>query len=841
MSSVLSPPPPIGGPRRRGNKSSRHRRLPSTTAAAILPNIPEAEASSSNSNSLGSRREEVPDHQLGRANNIATRKASGRSSAAQPATRSLPASMPLPTRTISYPSEPTEDAERDVDKIFQSGTGRAKSKPKPSTTASNSKYFNINDSPTSTPFTNVRGSHEIQVGTSTDWKDNQKEDQSSEKQRGKKRQRVSSDEDIKPSISVAEVRESGKGKGKAKASNSTSAGRATRSGQGQTNAFADDKLDVKAANGDVEQDQEGPADEKDVKRELKKPQKKKSKSISPTGTITSPLPINKHSTQQEAVPLSVVGNETTATATSSTSTTTTNSNSSSAQTARQLAERARVMKDREELSQIRKEKEEMGKKLEKAEKERDDVKKEVVGSKKEVGFKDEVIKSQDKVLDDIKETLTCNVCLEFFNDPHTIAPCGHTSCASCLLNWFESPNSLVYPVERDHGEARDALLGRTRACPTCRTPVVGKPMSAYVLNNLITAVKPRLLEASGSSGSIAARPAPAGQAVVDRTAMWDHIFENDGATNRRWHIDEADGGIPRCNDCGNEVEDQECTGCGRFFSDLDPDEDRDEERSEDSGYGGGDWRLGNIRIPDRPFYLPGHDAMSVDSLGSADLNDFDANLDDYDHDFENFISEDEDLDSFIVDDEDMDSPVAPRRRMNRFIDINRSNEESDTDDQENDEVSSFRSAPRQRSAARQSTARSQPRRSQIIISDDEQDSEQEQPTRHPSPRPRGGPSRHRVVLSDDDDEVQYVGASHAPARQAHPEMPGHLRIPGGWGEADVPDEEDDLSSSGSDGYGHYRNGYYEDSDGEIWSGDNYGGDGYQSEDDYGDGYDTGDE
>jgi hypothetical protein len=216
-------------------------------------------------------------------------------------------------------------------------------------------------------------------------------------------------------------------------------------------------------------------------------------------------------------------------------------------------------------------------------------------------------------------------------------------------------------------------------------------MSAYVLNNLITAVKPRLLEASGSTGSVNTVPAPAGQAVMDRTAMWDHIFENDGSTNRRWHIDEQDGGIPRCNDCGNEVEDQECTGCGRFFSDLDPDEESDGDNSEDSGYGAGDWRLGNIRIPDRPFYLPGHDAMSVDSLGSgeelvssrpsltarlmfyqsADLNDFDANLDDYDHDFENFIEQDEDLDSFIVEDEESDSPVVNRRRMNRFIDINR--------------------------------------------------------------------------------------------------------------------------------------------------------------------------
>lgn len=204
-------------------------------------------------------------------------------------------------------------------------------------------------------------------------------------------------------------------------------------------------------------------------------------------------------------------------------------------------------------------------------------------------------------------------------------------------------------------------------------------MSAYVLNNLITAVKSRLLEASGSAAAVNVVPAPAGQAVMDRTAMWDHIFENDGSTNRRWHIDEEDGGIPRCNDCGNEVEDQECTGCGRFFSDLDPDEDRDEERSEeDYGYGGGDWRLGNIRIPDRPFYLPGHDAMSVDdSLGSgeepvssrpfstarlmicqsADLNDFDANLDDFD----------DGLDDFIVDDEDPEISVRHGRRLNQSI------------------------------------------------------------------------------------------------------------------------------------------------------------------------------
>lgn len=91
-------------------------------------------------------------------------------------------------------------------------------------------------------------------------------------------------------------------------------------------------------------------------------------------------------------------------------------------------------------------------------------------------------------------------------------------------------------------------------------------MSAYVLNNLIVAVKPRLLDAPGTADAANVQP------EADRTKMWDHIFDDEANFNRRWHIDEEDGGIARCNACGNEVEDQECTGCGLFFSDLDPDE-----------------------------------------------------------------------------------------------------------------------------------------------------------------------------------------------------------------------------------------------------------------------------
>ena len=168
-------------------------------------------------------------------------------------------------------------------------------------------------------------------------------------------------------------------------------------------------------------------------------------------------------------------------------------------------------------------------------------------------------------------------------------------------------------VDRDHGQARNALLGRTRACATCRTPVVGKPMSAYVLNNLIAAVKPRLMETAGTAASqgLSARAQP----VEDRATMWDHIFETDPPGNRRWHIDEEDGGIARCNECGNEVEDQECTGCGRYFSDLDPDDLGD-----------------SIDIAWNDIIPPPHDHPDYDDwmIQHPDLDDFRAELHGFD-------------------------------------------------------------------------------------------------------------------------------------------------------------------------------------------------------------------
>lgn len=46
----------------------------------------------------------------------------------------------------------------------------------------------------------------------------------------------------------------------------------------------------------------------------------------------------------------------------------------------------------------------------------------------------------------LKEHLTCGVCLDLFLNPCTL-PCGHTFCKACLLLWFAS-NAIKCPVCR---------------------------------------------------------------------------------------------------------------------------------------------------------------------------------------------------------------------------------------------------------------------------------------------------------------------------------------------------------------------------------------------------------
>jgi len=83
-----------------------------------------------------------------------------------------------------------------------------------------------------------------------------------------------------------------------------------------------------------------------------------------------------------------------------------------------------------------------------------------------VGF----LQTLETSLDDIRNLVTCRVCIRPLFEPYTIE-CGHTFCYGCLLRWFE----------RDRTK---------KSCPDCRAEIIRPPAPAYlVISHIFTFVK----------------------------------------------------------------------------------------------------------------------------------------------------------------------------------------------------------------------------------------------------------------------------------------------------------------------------------------------------------------
>lgn len=159
---------------------------------------------------------------------------------------------------------------------------------------------------------------------------------------------------------------------------------------------------------------------------------------------------------------------------------------------------------------------------------------------------------------------------------HRLAPCGHTACASCLLEWFSSLNSLLHPPQREP-DMPHYTRNRTKCCFTCRTAVVHKPIPSYIIKDTVHALSAQLrLQGAGTESE--AEAVPENVSSADRAAMWDAVFKP--ITNRSWYVDEEDNGVRRCGTCGHEIEGRNCSHCNEHFSDL-SDEDSYGDYSED--------------------------------------------------------------------------------------------------------------------------------------------------------------------------------------------------------------------------------------------------------------------
>lgn len=196
--------------------------------------------------------------------------------------------------------------------------------------------------------------------------------------------------------------------------------------------------------------------------------------------------------------------------------------------------------------------------------------------------------------------------------PYALAPCGHSACYGCLVNWFKAPQN---------GEpAADQIPAylRKKTCPHCRAIVKERPTEVWNIKDMVDSlVKSKFVP-----------PHPDPPVVANRTAdfdAWAGIFRKawvvppvadllyphphyhhhplapvpapapapvpaeggarGGNNNAPPHapplqlmgmLDEEDGGIYRCIDCYHEIWGGVCSHCRRVYPGHDgSDEDDD--------------------------------------------------------------------------------------------------------------------------------------------------------------------------------------------------------------------------------------------------------------------------
>ncbi|EMD37088.1 hypothetical protein CERSUDRAFT_114989 [Gelatoporia subvermispora B] len=197
---------------------------------------------------------------------------------------------------------------------------------------------------------------------------------------------------------------------------------------------------------------------------------------------------------------------------------------------------------------------------------------ELVDLTAEVTAKPSLIEQHEALLSTFQETLTCQICLDLMHSPYALAPCGHSACYACLVNWFSTP-----PADMPADEL-PPVWARRKICPHCRAVVRERPVLMWGIRDLVSALH--------KSGLVAGLlPAPPPDAVADGDAdPWVNIFRPARGTRNApfpWlaagadagppppHLvgvqDVEDGGIFRCVDCLHEIWDGVCTQCGRLY------------------------------------------------------------------------------------------------------------------------------------------------------------------------------------------------------------------------------------------------------------------------------------
>ncbi len=177
--------------------------------------------------------------------------------------------------------------------------------------------------------------------------------------------------------------------------------------------------------------------------------------------------------------------------------------------------------------------------------------------------------------------MICQICLDLLHKPFALTPCGHVSCYSCLINWFNADRQTD-ELEGDH-------VFRKKTCPQCRVVVRGRPIEAWNIKDMVASVVksglapdfPRPTEVNSNE---AASRGLAGSEPPSRDP-WANVFpplpshtglSSTGVPPDAFGMFDAEDQVYRCLDCMHEVWGRSCSHCGRHYDGHNDDSSEDE-------------------------------------------------------------------------------------------------------------------------------------------------------------------------------------------------------------------------------------------------------------------------
>ncbi|KAM5536824.1 hypothetical protein V8D89_009542 [Ganoderma adspersum] len=186
---------------------------------------------------------------------------------------------------------------------------------------------------------------------------------------------------------------------------------------------------------------------------------------------------------------------------------------------------------------------------------------------KEVADKTSLVSEHENLVSSLQQSLSCQICLDLMHRPYALAPCGHSACYQCLVNWFKAPPPDVPPDEVV------SVLHRKKTCPHCRAIVRDRPIEIWSLKEMVAT----LVKSGLATGFYNTAPdAPEGGANAD---PWAGIFRV-GGQHHPVFLEAPPPGVPmhelmglhdeedavfRCVDCNHEIWDGVCSHCEREY------------------------------------------------------------------------------------------------------------------------------------------------------------------------------------------------------------------------------------------------------------------------------------